>query len=92
MPEGFAAASSRGAEVFGSEVSLFEKVLVLWIFLFEKDFSSFKVQFVPVFTRNVVDDVKNLFDGGFFDGTLFLSIFYLQVKSVDFEFTHVFAE
>jgi hypothetical protein len=92
VSEGFAAASSRGTEVFGSEVGLFEKILVLGIFLFEKNFSSLKVQFVPVFAGNIVDEVKNLFDGGFFDGTLFLSIFYFQVKSVDFEFTHVFAE
>lgn len=62
MPEGFAAASSRSTEVFGSEVGLFEKVLVLGIFLFEKDFSSFEVQFVPVFAGNIVDEVKNLFD------------------------------
>ena len=92
VPEGFAAASSRSTEVFGSEVGLLEKVLVLGIFLFEKDFTSFEVQFVPVFAGNIVDEVKNLFDGGFFDGTLFFSIFYFQVKSVDFEFTHVFAE
>jgi hypothetical protein len=92
VPEGFTAAGSRGAEVFGREVGLFEKILVLGIFLFEEDFGSFKVKFVPVFARNVVNEVKNLLDGGFLDGTFFFSIFDFQVKSVDFEFAHVFAK
>lgn len=71
---------------------MFQKVLVFEIFLFEEDFSGLKIQFVPVLAGDVINVVKDLLDGGLLDSAFLLSIFDFKVKSVDFEFAHVFAE
>lgn len=88
----FVTSCSRCTEIFSCKIWLLQKILILCILLFEQDFSNFQIQFVSVLSWNRFYVINYFLDWILFNSSFLLSIFNLQIKSVDFKFTHIFSK